>query len=350
MAALGLNVAQDLANLLLTHYERGKLLMQTVQDRPLVRILRENQQEFPAGKDYISEGVQGTFMADTPGFLQGYTEDDSLVFNQAANALRAQYPWKEVAANLIITHTELKKNGISIMDDQKESRHSGADIDILADVLENRIDDFNESWDRTINAMMWQDGTQDAKKMPGLLSILTDTPTQGNTGGLARNNYWWWGHRALVGNNKIVASAADQTLSRRLRSEIRQLRRYGGKPGVALCGSQFIDALELEVQQKGVYTMDGFANEGKTDLGMAKIRMRGLGTFEWDPTMDDLGMGKRCIIMDASKIKLRPMAQEDGKVLTPARPYQYMVFLHTKTWTGGMVAKQLNCHEVIEVG
>jgi hypothetical protein len=347
--ALGLVVAQDLANAILDHYERGKAMSQTTQDKPLVRILNENKKEFAAGKTYISDPVQGTFMSDTPGFLQGYTEDDALNFNQAQNILRAQYPWKEVAANLIITHTELKKDGITITDGQSESEHSGRDIDILTDTLENRISDFDESWDRTINYMLWQDGSQDAKKVPGLLSILIDAYNQGTTGGLSRATYWWWQNRALVGSAKITASAADQTLSRRLRSELRQLRRFNGKPSVALCGSQFIDALELEVQEKGVYTQEGFVSEGKTDLGMAKIRMRGLGTFEYDPTLDDLGLGKRCYIFDPKTIQLRPMAQEDGKVLTPERPYQYMVFLHTKTWTGALTCKQLNAHGVYEV-
>lgn len=347
--SLGLVVAQDLANAILDHYERGKTLMQTTQDKPLVKVFNENKKEFAAGKTYISDPIQGTVMSDTPGFLQGYSEDDALNFGQAQNILRAQYPWKEVAANLIITHTELKKDGITITDGQSESEHSGRDIDILTDTLENRIMDFDESWDRTVNYMFWQDGSQDAKKIPGLLSILTDTPNQGTTGGQNRATYWWWQHRALVGTTKITSSPSDQTLSRRLRSELRQLRRYMGKPTTALCGSQFIDALELEVQEKGVYTMEGFANEGKNDMGMAKIRMRGLGTFEYDPTLDDLGLGKRCYIIDPSKIQLRPMMQEDGKVLTPERPYQYMVFLHTKTWTGALTCKQLNANGVYEV-
>ena len=254
-----------------------------------------------------------------------------------------------IAASLIITMTELKKNGVTITDGQGESEHSGRDIDIITDVLENRIMDFDESWDRTVNYLYWQDGSQDAKKMPGLLSLLTDTPNQGVIGGLNSATYWWWQHRALVGNNKITASPSDQTLTRRLRSELRQLRRYNGKPSEAICGSGFIDALELEVAEKGIYTMEGFANEGKTDLGMAKIRMRGLGTFEYDPTLDDMGFAKRCYIIDPSKITLRPMSQEDGKVMTPERPYQYMVFLHTKTWTGAMSMKQRNAHGIYEV-
>lgn len=348
MGALGLTVAQDIANAILIHYERGKTLSQTTQDKPLMRILDQNKKTFPAGNQYVSDPVQGTYMSDTPGFLQGYSEDDALNFNQAQSILRAQYPWKEVAASLIISMTELKKNGITISDNQDESDHAGRDIDILTDLLENRIADYDESWNRTMNLMVWQDGSQDAKKTPGLLNLILDTYNQGVTGGIDRSVYTWWQNRALVGANKLVASPTDQTLTRRLRSELRQLRRFGGKPSVALCGSTFLDLLELEVQSKGIYTQEGFANEGKNDLGMAKIRMRGLGTFEYDPTMDDIGLADRVYIIDPAKIKLRPMAEEDGKVMTPARPYQYMVFLHTKTWTGAMSMTQANCQGVYQ--
>jgi hypothetical protein len=347
--ALGLVVAQDLANAILQHYERGKTQVQSTQDRPLLRVLSENQKEFPAGLTYVSDPVQGTFMSDTPGFLQGYTEDDSLNINQAQNMLRAQYPWKEVASTLVITHTELKKDGVTINDHQEESEHSGREIDILTDTLENRIMDFDESWDRTINLMYWQDGSQDPKKVPGVLSIISDTPATGTVGGLNKATYWWWQTRGLVGNNKITASPTDQTLSRRLRSELRQLRRYTGKPTVALCGAGFIEALELEVQEKGIYTQEGFAKEGKNDLGMAKIKMRGLGTFEYDPTLDDLGYSKRCYIFDTRRLMKRPMTSEDAKILTPERPYQYMVFLHTKTHTAALTCNQLNAQGVYEV-
>jgi hypothetical protein len=234
MASFGTAVAADLANLLLIHYERGKTLSQTTQDKPLLRELESTKKQFAAGNAQISEPVQGSYMSDTPGFMQPYSEDDALTFGQSQNALRVTYSWYEIAWNLVITHSELKKDGITINDGQSESEHSGRDLDILTDVLENRIMDYDESITRTKNTMFWGDGSQNAKQVPGVTSIVTDTPTVNSTGGLNRATYWWWQHRALVGGNKITASALDQTLSRRLRSELRQLRRFGGKPATAL--------------------------------------------------------------------------------------------------------------------
>lgn len=346
MATLGLVLAGDLINDALAYYVRGPALSQTMEDRPLLKMFRDKQKTFPAGNLQISEPVQGSYMSDTAGFFTGYQEDDQLSFAQAQNVLRVVYPWKEVHAGLIISHTELKKDGITITDHQKEHDHSDA-LTRLTGILENRLDDYAESWARMMNRMIWLDGSQDVKQTPGLTSILTETPGAGNTGGLNRANYWWWQHRAFIGVNALTASADGQNLTRFLRADLRKLKQYQGKPNTPVCGSDFITALELEVGQKGVYTQEGFTKEN--DMGMNKIKMLGLGTFFWDPTLDDLGYSKRCYVFDSRRIQLRPMQDEDNKLITPERPYQYMVFLRSMTWTGAMVATQLNSNAVYEV-
>ena len=350
MGLLNMVVAADLTNQLLKFYVQSGALSQTTQDKPLLRILTEKQKTFPGGLQVISEPVQFNFMSDVAQFFTGYSEDDALLFTQAQNVLRAEYNWYEHHSGLEISWTELKKDGITVVDSMETKEHPDAEsVRITTGVLKNRIEDYGESWARAKNKTLWLDGSQDPKAVPGVLSILTDSPSTGSTGGLSRATYPAWRHRALVGANKITASASDQTLTKRLRSEVRQLRRFGGKPDILLCGSSFIDALELEVAEKGIYTQEGFTNEGKTDIGMAKIRMKGVGTFEYDPTLDDLGLAKRCYVIDGRRLKLRPMAMEENKVLHPERPYNCAVYLQSMTTTLGLTANQLNCHGVYEV-
>lgn len=339
--ALGLSVASDLASALLTLYIRGGVVSQTMQERPLLRFLNEGKKTFPGGKDYISGPVQGAYMSDTAGFIQGYAEDEQLTFRQAANIQRWQYAWKEMAAGLIITWTELKKDGITINDDAKVSEHSQRELFVLSDVLKNRIDDFAESWARTFNSILWNDGTQDSEHVPGVRAIITDVNDSGSVGGIDRAVYTWWRHRTLPA---ITPSATDQTLTKKLRSEKRMLRRYGGRPNKILAGSAFIEALELEVTEKGTYTDSGFANAGKNDIDMADISMRGIGRFEYDPTLDDIGRSKEAFFFDSRHITLRPMEGEDNKVGHPTRPYDYAVFLQQMFWTGALQADMLNCH------
>ena len=350
--ALGLVVASDIINASLTYYVRGKEFAQTTQEKPLLAWCKEHAEDFPSGKDNISSPVQGDYMSDTPGFFAGYSEDDALSFTQAANLLRVSFPWREQAANLIITFTELKKDGITVTDHQKTSEHSKREMTVLTGLLDNRLRNFAESWARAKNAMLWGDGSQDPKATPGVRSILQDAGSgvAGQTiGGLATATYWWWNFISRVGNNAVQADEAMQSLSKALRHDIIQLTRYGGKPDKAFMGSAAWDALMLEVAAKGTYTQEGFTKESNTDFGMATIRMKGLGTFTYDPTLDTIGRSKFIYIMDSRRIRYRPMAGEQDKMLTPERPYNYLVFLRTMTDTSAFEATQLTCHEVLEV-
>lgn len=340
--ALGYVTATDTAALLLQLYTRGDTLSQTTEDKPMLKWWEDNKTSFPGGKDFISDPVQGPYMSDTTT-LQGYSQDDQLQFGQAMNAQRTSFPWKEHNYGLIISWTELKQDGITISDHQKVTQHSEKELFVLTDVLKNRMADFMESYTRGKSRLFFLDGSQDPKAMPGLKSILTDTPAVGTTGGINRATYPWWQHRV---NLNLTASAENQSLCRFFQTELRQLKKYGGKPSVAFCGSDFLNALELEVYAKGILTQEGFVNKGKTKFGMSEISLLGLGTFTWEPMLDDLGEGKRCYIMDDRRIKVRPMEDEDDKTLTPERPYNYAVFLHNMTWTGAMTATQLNANGV----
>lgn len=362
MPAIGSSVASDLAAQLLTFYVKKGPLSQTTQDKPLLRILTAKAETFPGGKDNISVPVQFKFMDTTSGFYAGYSEDDALGVTQDDSKVRAAYPWKELAATLLMTWTELKKDGITVLDSNKTREHKNAEaVRITTSVFKNRLATFGESLARARQKMLWKDGTQDAKAIPGLTSILTDTPATGTCGGLDRsdttNYFGLWQHRARVGglavsNNtgpRVQASKTDQTLTKTLRAEMRQLRRFGGAPDTWLAGSKFIEALEEEVFEKGTYTQVGFANADATKIDMGKISLRGVGTCEYDPTLDDLSRSKFSYIFDSSHIKLRPMENEWNKILNPERPYDQAIFLQTVTDTGGMVCDQLNCNGVYEI-
>lgn len=339
MATIGsLAVASDIAYAALEFYVRGKALHQNIQERPLLAWLTSNEQSFPAGKQYISEPIQGSRMGDTSGFFAGYSQDDALTFTQSANILRAQFAWKEVHAGFVITQTELKQDGISLTDGESRVSDHGDMLTRLTGILENRLADFADSWSNAMNSMYWNDGTQDSKQVPGLRALLVDDPTTGTVGGLAQSSYSWWRSRVKL---DLSPSAENQTISKFFRNEVIQLQRYGGRPNKAFCGSSFWDALSQEVEKKGIYTQQGFAGRNN-DIGLTKISIAGIGTFEYDPTLDSLGLSKRCYVLDSRRIKRRPMEQEANKVIKPSRPYQYMVMLQSMTDTSALSITQLS--------
>lgn len=350
MAALGVTAATDMANAALLWYVRGKTLSQTTQDKPLLKWLRSGQKTYGGGNALqISEPVQFAFLSDTPGTLQGFSGDDSLTFNTMSNIQRAVFTGKEVVQNFWITWTDLLQDQISIYDDRKGGRkvdHSDAAVTRLTGILENRLDDFGESWSRNFNLMLWQDGSQDAKQVPGVQALLNDTPATGTVGGLNKATYAGWRQRVTLG---LAPSAENSTLIQFFNSELVQLKRYGGKPNKWVAGSAFLDAIRLELFAKGYFTMEGFQGSKATDLGMGGIHISGIGKCEYDPTLDNIAFSKRSYIFDGRRIKLRPIEGEDNKILMPERPYNYLVFLHSMKWAGALTITQLNANGVYSV-
>jgi len=338
MSSFGTSVVTDLANLALDYHIRGQALWQTVADKPLLAFLVAGKETFPGGKQYITTPIQGTKMSDTSTFLQGFNEDTSVNFAQSSGVLRPQVAWKEVHAGFVVTFTELKKDGIIVTDgEQRVSEASDVGLTRLTAILKQRLADFTESWKTAFNNMLWNDGTQDSLQVPGVTSLILEDPTAGTVAGIAQATNTFWRSRVKL---NLAASPTNQTISKFFRNELIQLKRFGGQPNKALCGSGFWDALMQEVSEKGQYTITGFNKQ--TDFGVQSISLAGLGTFDYDPTLDTLGLAKDCFVFDSRRIKLMPMEGGEDQMLDPARPYQYMLMLKSHLWTGGLIPSQLN--------
>lgn len=338
----------NIANSALNFYVKGPALKQAQQDKPLLDRLTSKQKTFPGGKGGISMPVKGK----PEKMLAGFTHDDSVGYSNPANTKRAQYNWFEVHAGISLTLTELKKDGISVndsSDSKSTSEHSDRDLTVLTNIFEEKLDDMAEAWANDFNEMLWADGSQDSKVPPGVTALLSQTPGVGLVGGLDRAGNIWWRNRALTGANKITVSKTNQTLTKTLRSETRQLRRYKGKPNFILCGSRFIEGLEEEVHEKGIYTQQGFTNKGKNDIGMSVISMLGVGDFEYDPTLDDMGLSTFCFVMDDRRLKLWVMEGEDKKTHNPKRPADKYVMYRAMTWTGALCSDQFNGMGVYQI-
>lgn len=339
---------ESIANQALDYYIKEGPLSQAIQEKPLLNTLRAKQKTFPGGKGDIRGNVKGTY---TTTFM-GYSDDDTVTYHRPGNVKQFVVPWKELHAGIEITHTDLKKDGISVTDSttgESTSNHSDRDMTVITNIFEDKLEDMTEGAAQSFNDILWRDGTQSAKVPAGVQSLIVEDPTSGICEGIDRAANAWWRNRSLTDASKITASASNQTLTKTLRSEVRQLRRYGGRPSLLLAGSDFIDALELEVHEKGTYTDSGFTNAGSTDIGMADIRMRGVGAFQYDPTLDDLGYSKFAYFIDPRHLRLHTMEGEDMTRHNPARPAEKYLLYRGVTYTGGLVANKLNAHAVYEV-
>jgi len=348
MAALSAAVLDNVANAAFDFYEKEKLYNQHIQDKPLLRELRSKQKTFPGGKgDIVCNPV-----FETQSQLEGFEGDDTLTFTNPVPIKEVRYPWKMQHLGINMTTEELLKDGISIVDTNGErtSNHSQRDLTVIQNILEAKLDDMSEGFADGMNTMLWLDGTQDTKDVPGVQFLISKAPATGVVGGIDRATQPLWRNVALTtanGTTQVTPSVANSTLIRTLQKQVRQLRRYGSPKFLILCGSAFMDAIEDEAYGKGTLTQTGFGED--IEAGIGKVTVRGLGTFMYDPTLDDLSESKFAYFIDTNSIHLRPIEGEDMKRHNPARPHDKMVVYKSMTWAGGLSMKQANTSMVAEI-
>jgi hypothetical protein len=349
--AFTVSKASDLAAFQLEKFIKptsAKSILRHLQKRPLLRVLEEKKEEYGSGKDYVREGVMGALMKNQAGFYVGIEGDDVLAFKASDGGIQTQAPIRWMHAGFMITHDELLDAGIHIVDgDTKATTEEKLE---LMKVLDTRLADFGESTAAMRNQMLWRDGTQDAKAIPGIFSILREDPTAVATVlGISTANTWWRNIAATgVGgaDPKLVYSKADQTLTEGLDHYFTQLCRYGGEPNVWLAGSDFVDMVKREARAKGQLTVTGWS-DAKTGILVKGIQVDKY-SIEYDPTLDDLGFEKRCVCFDSNHLRLRPQKMEWGKITNQNQPNDQFVMLKSVTDRGALSANQLDCSAIFD--
>lgn len=328
------------------HTERGKVLSQSVQDKPLLAAMTKAEKEFPGGKENITVRVKGLYSTT----IQGFSGDDTVSYGNPTNIRTAKYPWKLIHSGINFTMDELLRAGISVQDTMQGKStvtHSDAELIQLTDLIEDKIEDMKEGTDRGMNLMFWRDGTQDSKLVPGLRSFILNDPTSATVvGGIDQSTNSWWRNRASLALD--ASTPANQVVVSKLQNEWRQLRRYGGQPNLVLCGSDFLDAFEKELRSKGNYTLEGWAKSGRIDASVADVEFKGTA-FTYDPTLDDESLSKYCFVLDTRYIKPMVVSGEARKQHAPARPETKYVFYRAQTWVGGLVCTKRNAQGVYSI-
>lgn len=343
----------NIANASLDYYfGTPECYAQTIQNKPLLKALEGKKKTFPGGKGDISVALQGAYGAGgTNDSLKGFTHNDTVEFYNPANIKRAHWPWREHHIGMSISGTELKIDGLSVTDEMgiNTSQHSQRDLTVLVNLLDNKLADLAEQSARSLNSLLWGDGSTDAKALAGIQALVTDDPTTGTVGGIDRAvaANAWWRNASNIATPVVPSKDNGGALLSYIQTLYRQLTRFGGRPTAAYCGSDFLGAMEMELRANGLYSQNGFS--ASRDVSVGSINHMGL-SFEYDPTLDDLGFSKRCYMLDLNNIFINAMEGEWRHRHNPARPENAFVYYTSITYTGALVAKQLNSSAVIAIG
>src|SRR3546814_2734113 len=96
-------------------------------------------------------------------------------FSDGSSDVFSSNLWKLIHCGIEVTIHELMKDVISITNTatgKDEQRHSEREMTVLANLLDDKIEDMIEGGERGMNEMFWRDGTQDSKQVPGLMSFI----------------------------------------------------------------------------------------------------------------------------------------------------------------------------------
>lgn len=355
------DVLADINNSALeTFIDKGTVFKQNIANKPMLDAFNSSAGKFTGGNDNVSFAVR----AGQGGLsLQGFTGDDQVGYGNPTGIKRVRFPWKEHHIGMVVTMTELKKDGIDVTESgasQSTNSMSEREAQALANVLEEKNEALAEDYAFSLDRLIHGDGTSDSKAIAGIQSLVLANPGLGATGTLNRTANTWWRNRAATaaanaagtGFNAITSNTAGGgALLQFLQEEKRRLSKFkqGSTKWKMFAGSDFISAMEKELRANGSYSQTGFTSGG-TDGAMADVKFAGM-EITWDPTLDDLNLAKRMYWLDMGRtgIKLMYMDGQRMKKHNPARPYDRYVMYNGITMTGVMVAKQLNTSGVYDI-
>lgn len=339
-----------------TYIDKGKVWKQDVANKPMLEAFNSAAGKFVGGKENVSFAVGSAY---EPGWgLVGYSGDDQLSHVNPTGTKRVRFPWKEHYMGMVVTMTELKTDGIDVIEsgtDQTTREMSGREAQALANLLDEKNDKMGESYTFSLDLLIHGDGSGDAKALAGIRSLILDDPDAGSTGGLSRVSNPWWRNDALTtaggGVVTVNASAGGALITAMDKAARRRSKYKNGSTKVRyFAGSDFIDGYKLELRSNGYYSQTGWQGQANADGAMPDPKHGGL-QLEWDPTLDDIGRSKFCYAIDMGRtgVRLLYMDGQRMKKHNPARPYDRMVMYNGISMTGVMVAKQLNTSGVYEI-
>lgn len=354
-------IADINASALKNYINKREVLSQNIQNKPMLSAFNRRFGRFSGGNGLI---VSRAVDAGQGGLsLQGFKGDDQVSYGNPTGTKRAEYTAKEHHIGVVVTMSELKEDGIEVIEngaDQETSNVSGREEHALVDILETKYRRLDEDYDVSLDLLLHGDGSSDPKALAGIRSLILDNPLTGTTGGINRALFPWWRNRAATaayggagGQGAITSSATNGgALIAFLDKEIRQLKRYnsGRTNWMWFAGSDWIDAYKLELRANGNTAQDWAFNDGVPDGSMKDPRHAG-NTIVYDPVMDDLGLSKRCyvIAMGEDDIQLKYFNGKKKTQHNPARPYDRYVMYNGVTTTAVLTAFRLRTSAVYDI-
>lgn len=157
------------------------------------------------------------------GTVMWYTGAEALDITSSETFTAAEYNYKQLAGNVVITGLE------EIQNSGKEAVHN---------LLRSRIRNLEKSLKNTVATALYADGTgTDGKEFGGLQLLVADTNTN-TVGGISGNTYSWW-RNYVYDFSALAVTASSTTIQHAMNLAHLNVIRGSDKPDICCAGSTY---------------------------------------------------------------------------------------------------------------
>lgn len=289
---------------------------------------------------------------DDNGNYQPYFGADQVDYNERDPVRWTEFAYYNAHEGFWFDEDRLQANNI-VIDDAGTEPPTELQKNQLVNLL-------GQSWRGAKNSMQnglafdaLQDGSQNAKSVPGLDHLVSTTPTAGTVGGLTASATWWQNNTNLGLAQNLLINGMDATW--------RDCIKYGGiLPTFMPCGEAFYEDYKAaciagigreivsEGNTKGGVTMDG---------SITRLFFKGV-ELKWDPMFERLDTivgaithpwTKRCYFLNDKSITFRKVKGNWLKNRKPERlPNRYVHYFGVTT-KHSMTTNQRNSMAVLSI-
>jgi hypothetical protein len=338
------------ANYQLEVYSESDPVDQITRERPFYDFLMANKVMTAGGNAYYNEKVRISNDAN----YQNYFGDDQVSFNRRDPVRLAKFPWYNHHDGFALNEDELVANGITYTDDAN-AVVSGAEKFQLVNLLKENYTALKEGVQEQFDIETHLDGSQNAKAVPGLDSLVSTTPTVGTVGGINAATSTYWQNNADMG----ISTATAGNLTDHMETMWRACRLYGGMtPTDIFVGQTFLDKYRQEFQATIVrQAQTGGRQVSHADVATEDLYFHGI-KLVWDPTFEALDtlLGaitypwtKRAYFLNRKTFKLRPISGHWMVNRKPPRMYDRYVHYFGLTSKYRMTINKRNANAVLSV-
>ncbi len=314
-------------------------------ERPLIKFLMEDKQEYVGGLQFVTEKLR--YQNDSN--FQAFFGDSQVTYNRKRTLTDANFTYGAFHDGYGLNDDELIQNGITMTDD-RTARPTDAEKVQLVNLLDENNETLRLGFQEGMDLMLHRDGSQSPLEIPGLSSIIAlDPTTNTNIGGINQQQNPWW-------RNYAATDIAETDLIGEMEAAWMETTRYGGNaPNKILAGTRMIAVYR---EQAGETVNRQITQGGKggvsLDASVSGLYFHGV-PIEWDPVFDILDAldnpaipwSDRMYFINRKYLRLRPIKGHWMVPRKPPRVYDRYVHYWALTARAALTTGKRNAHAVL---